>query len=334
MPLVMDPATGKYVMKMRSEAPPPRTDSDSSNPVTCSEEADGIYGSYGTDAKLNALHKLKDAMRERAEAAEAKILELEKEKRHAATNAARGMNDSIMEKEKQIADLQAQLASSRREMLAAIEDVPRQVEDAVARARQEAEECIIGPMRRKLADVETESAKLAAALKEMHTAHNDQVAIMKAANARELAKATAEQTQEIVELVAALNKRERLGKPKAGEGKSTKAARAAANKVVEKAQSQVESWEIANIGNKQIEQVHQILELLEKMAEVCDVEVVKVAACSSPNQILKYALESLHKVQSQAHAVLKELQGMRDQLYKQLYSTDNLLGHHYLKNCM
>lgn len=332
MPLVMDPTTGKYVMQMRKETPPPSKDQDAG--ASSSEEAEsGGYGNYGMDAKLNALNKLKESMRERAEAAEAKVQELEREKRNAANNATKGMSETLMEKEKQNKDLRAQLVSCRNDTAAAIEDVPRQVEAALAAAQKEAEETIIGPMRLKLANAEEASKKLAAELKDTIAAHNDQVAVMKAANARELAKATAEQTQEIVELVGALNKRERLGKPKAGEGKSVKAARAAANKVVEKAQAQLESWEIANIGNKQIEQVHQVLELLEKTAEVCDVEVVKVAACSTPAQILKLALDSLQKVQSQAHAVLKELQDMRDQLYKQLYSTDNLLGHHYLKNC-
>ena len=115
-----------------------------------------------------------------------------------------------------------------------------------------------------------------------------------------------------------------------GKSKSTKAARAAANKVV-KGPGTWESWEIANIGNQQIEQVHQTLEMLEKMAEVCDAEVQAVRQ-STPEQAMIDAQESLGKIQSQAHIVLKDLQGLRDQLYKQLYSTDNLLGHHYLKN--
>lgn len=335
MPLVIDPATGKYVMKMQTSATSPQSataeedpaDSTGGSAALPSEDA-RVGGGQGADSKLAAANKLKEAMRERAEAAEAKVVELEKEKRLAASNAARGVT---LEKDRQIAELEAQLKQARAETAAAVEDLPRQLEAAAAAAYKSAEETLVQPLKIKLVEAEAEIKRLIATAKETAVAHNDQVAEMKAANARELAKATAEQTQEVVELVGALNKRERLGKPKAGEGKSTKAARAAANKVVEKAQARVESWEIANIGNQQIEQVHQTLEMLEKMAEVCDAEVQAVRQ-STPEQAMIDAQESLGKIQSQAHIVLKDLQGLRDQLYKQLYSTDNLLGHHYLKN--
>ena len=111
MPLVIDPATGKYVMKMQTSATSPQSataeedpaDSTGGSAALPSEDA-RVGGGQGADSKLAAANKLKEAMRERAEAAEAKVVELEKEK-VAASNAARGVT---LEKDRQIAELEAQ----------------------------------------------------------------------------------------------------------------------------------------------------------------------------------------------------------------------------------
>ena len=324
MPLVMDPVTGKYVAKAR--ATPAAAAASSETGAASDAVAEGTLLGLevgatkqqraAQQAELEKANKLMELLRQRAEAAEAKAVKLEEQQRLVASNATKGMESALAAKAEEIVELERRLAQSQAETVLALEDTPVQVAVAVA----EAERATAAPLHKELASAHDATAKLATKLEETRAANDDLVAEMKANAARELAKVTSEQTQEIAELVAALNRRERLGKAKAGEGKSTKAARAAANKVVEKAQAQVESWEIANIGNKQIELVHQILEMLERLTDLADTEVAKQRQ------------PGLVKVQASAHFVLKDLEASRDQLYAQLYSQDNLLGHHYLKN--
>ena len=326
MPLVMDPVTGKYVAKARATPAAAAASSETGAasdavPVEATQSSGPEAGATkqqraAQQAELEKANKLMELLRQRAEAAEAKVTKLEEQQRLVASNATKGMESALAAKGDEIAELERRLAQSQAETALAVEDTPVQVAAAVA----EAQLATAAPLQKELASARDATAKLGTKLEETRAANDDLVAELKANAARELAKVTSEQTQEIAELVAALNRRERLGKAKAGEGKSTKAARAAANKVVEKAQAQVESWEIANIGNKQIELVHQILEMVERLTDLADAEVAKQRQ------------PGLVKVQASAHFVLKDLEASRDQLYAQLYSQDNLLGHHYLKN--
>lgn len=178
---------------------------------------------------------------------------------------------------------------------------------------------------------------------EQLAAYEQQLAELKAAFARESAEVKRGHTKEMAELLAALNKqREQRKKHKDGGGGAGRGdggdahskGSAKTSSVINKAQAKAESWEIANLGRNHIELVHLVYERLENIVAIADEEARATITRLGPDQVSSEdaPVPTELKTRGQAHAAMEELDVAREQLYAQLYSHDNMLGYHYLKN--
>ena len=236
-------------------------------------------------------------------------------------------------------------------------------EEAFRKAQEKREEEVRGAS----AAAEEKAAKhLAATLeqeRERAEAHLAEVqANMKAEFAREQAAAKRALTKEMFDLVGAVKHAKKFEKDatdahskkkKGGSSTSPLPARnggaaekdesaAAAKKekadrLIAKAQARAESWQIANLGRTQIELVHMIHERLEKLVAVADDLAARILERAQTGLVDggsggSEADASGARMRALAHAALEELDGAKEQLYAQLYSQDNMLGYHYLRN--
>jgi hypothetical protein len=177
-----------------------------------------------------------------------------------------------------------------------------------------------------------------------------QDAELKAAFAREVAEHKRAHAKEIAELLTAINKKGEKKKKggsaadtgrESGSGAAVKGGPSLVFRgagLIAKAQATVESWEIANLGRNQIELVHQIHERLENLVAVADDEAARVLerpppeTSDSDRDLSRPKPKDKLRMRAQAHTALEELDSARKQLYSTLYSQDNTLGYHYLRN--
>ena len=366
MPLVLDPVTGKYVAKKARppsaqipEPDPQQTPGEGEPSAFGSQELDAVLtemagqqqSQAAADAMLARANATLEMQRRKAAAAEATLARLEQEQALVAGKST-SLERMLATKTEELKVLEAKLATAEAEREQAIHSVSIQVQEAVAATKRAEEDALAhkeSEWQQAMSAAEQQAeAHLAASLEEAQAAHEMEIAELKAAQARELGATKTSCTQEVAELVAALNKRERL-KNSAASGEATKAAKRANAKVVTKAQAKVESWEIANIGRQQIELMHAIHEMLESLSSAADLHASHARPRLPPplpppqeRQEQQQGQEEGRptyeagseneqhpehvRLREQAHRVLETVEATRDKLYAQLYSQENLLG--------
>ena len=388
MPIVWDAELGKYVAKKAAppvpvaSSPPPEDDEAPLPEVDIPTMP--ASGSGADNATLQRAITAAETLKYRAQVAEAKAREKEKERYELEKMLASGQTSTghleqmlaskgelVAAKVNELKGKDAQLEAKRKE----IAELQAQHKAEIARVQQEgrdALEAAISSAKAEAVEVEAAHASTLATRDEAHRTASEaaaeehartlereiereraeqmadyehQLAELKAAFARESGEVKRGHTKEMAELLAALNKQKEQRKKhdKHGGGTSSadahgKGSNAASHaktaSVISKAQAKAESWEIANLGRNTIELVHLIYERLEKLVSIADDEANQAKARLSPEELSSedVPLPTELKTRAQAHAAMEELDFAREQLYAQLYSNANMLGHHYLKN--
>ena len=369
MPIVWDPETGKYSAKKatqaeRSNASSPVSPPQSSFLESMADEnidiaqvmqlqdamlqmAEEVSGGKGdASAALKTAISASEHQRKRAEIAEARcgrlqeaIQTLEEQVQSAARNS--GLEMTLASKSREIGELQAAFAKSKQENRQLLENATREARESLASQKSDSEKALKEQKEKfdqALAAAQTEATQqlmkglaeekekaqkvLEQKVAEMAEAHESQLEELRAQHKRQDAELKRGHTKEMAELLAALSKPDRNTKKGNSEAAASKS-----NKVVNKAKLRVESWEIANLGRQMIELMHMLLERLERLVLIADQTRSGAGrSTSTGHEDVAAAL------QMQARIVYEDLLAARDQVYAQLYSQDNLLGFHYMRN--